>query len=92
MVLSSSVIISMTLNWMIMCELFQFNTSSPHQGGVFGDLLECLCVGKTSAVSIWRFFFNLTSEADHKLLISCRKGGMEIIACDCFLTISDDNQ
>ena len=73
-----------------MCELFQFNTPSPHQGGVFGDLLECLCVGGgTSAVSIFRFFSNLTSEADHKVV---KKGEMEIIACDCFLTIGDDNQ
>ena len=73
-----------------MCELFQFNLNppDPHQGGVFGDLLEWLCVGGTSAISILRFVFNSTSEADHKVV---KKGELEIIACDCFLTISDEN-
>ena len=91
MVLSSSVIISMTLNWMIMCELFQFYTHRPrpplnYQWGVFGDLLEPPCVGKT--ISIWRDFVNFTP-ADHEVV---KKRELEIIACDCFLTISDDNQ
>ena len=79
----------MTLDWTIMCELFQVDTHRPPplQWGVFRDLLERLSVGKT-IFHLLGGLFNFTPSR----LWSCQKKELKIIACNCFLTISDDNQ